>query len=223
MFVYPPQAALNRTLPKSKIYGHAKPGRGIRERFVAQVSDIVWKYKLAPETLNLPARGAVAEIQVFEITLKTGELSEDVLRTLDKAIPSRLLFEIRFEERVRFAATFKRPSEADRRKSVLDTYFETPWQAASAPRLPLPVALDLAGLYEQMLQAHVKASPLSMLPRPGEGVEAMVARANLIRAKERECEKLEVRLHKEIQFNRKVELNAVLRVRRAELAELQQQ
>ena len=87
----------------------------------------------------------------------------------------------------------------------------------------MPVALDLAGLYEQMLQAHVKASPLSMLPRPGEGVEAMVARANLIRAKERECEKLEVRLHKEIQFNRKVELNAVLRVRRAELAELQQQ
>lgn len=72
MFVYPPQAALNRTLPKSKIYGHAKPGLGIRERFVAQVSDIVWKYKLAPETLNLPGRAAVAEIQVSRLYSRLG-------------------------------------------------------------------------------------------------------------------------------------------------------
>jgi hypothetical protein len=51
----------------------------------------------------------------------------------------------------------------------------------------------------------------------------MADRANLIRSKENECRQLEVRIKKEIQFNRKVELNSTLRARRAELARLQRQ
>ena len=51
----------------------------------------------------------------------------------------------------------------------------------------------------------------------------MADRANLICAKEKECRKLEALIKKEIQFNRKVELNSELRARRAELARLQQQ
>ena len=113
MFVYPKQAEFNRPVPKNKIYGYAKPSRAIRDRFVSQVSEIVWKYKLAPETINLPAKLAVHEIQVFEVALKTGELAEDVLRTMDKAIPSLLFFELTFEGRVKFAAAYKRPNEAN--------------------------------------------------------------------------------------------------------------
>ena len=71
MFAYPKQAEFNRPVPKNKIYGYAKPSRVIRDRFVSQVSEIVWKYKLAPETVNLPAHRQgklpVHEIQVFEI------------------------------------------------------------------------------------------------------------------------------------------------------------
>ncbi len=220
MFFYPPQSQLNRPVPKTKIYGYAKPSRTIRDRFVSQVSEIVWKYKLAPETVNLPTKLAVHEIQVFEILLKTGELAEDVLRTLDKAIPSLLFFELTFEDRVRFAAAFKRPNEADRSKNVVEAYFETPWQPAVQARPTLPVALDLAGLYEQMLQQHMVASPMALVPRNGEGLQAMADRASLIRTKEKECRQLEARIRKEIQFNRKVELNSRLRAHRAELDQL---
>lgn len=230
MFAYPKQAEFNRPVPKSKIYGYAKPSRAIRERFVSQISEIVWKYKLAPETVNLPAKAPVHEIQVFEITLKTGELAEDVLRTMDKAIPSLLFFELTFEDRVRFAAAYKRPNEAYSRKNqassrhnVVEAYFETPWQPANQARPALPVALDLSGLYEQMLRQHMLASPMAMVGRPGEGLQAMADRASLIRSKENECRQLEARIKKEIQFNRKVELNTKLRAHRAELAQLQQQ
>jgi hypothetical protein len=34
------------------------------------VPDILWAYKLAPETTNLPAGGGIAEIQVFRVLLK---------------------------------------------------------------------------------------------------------------------------------------------------------
>ena len=42
-----------------------------------------------------------------------------------------------------------------------------------------------------------------------------------IQAKKKECKRLESRLRREIQFNRKVEINAELRIRTSELAELQ--
>jgi len=223
MFDYPKQAEVNRPVPKTKVYGHAKPSRAIRNRFVSQVSEIVWKYKLAPETVNLPSKSPVQEIQVFEVTLKSADVAEDVLRTLDKAIPSFLFFELVFDGRVRFAAAYKRPSEASRRKNVVEAYFETPWQSTNVPRPPLPVALDLAGLYEQMLHRHMLACPMALSPRPGESLQSMADRASLIRAKEHECRKLEARIQKEIQFNRKVELNSALRACRSDVARLQQQ
>ena len=222
MFAYPQQAEVNRPVPKNKIYAHAKPSRSIRDRFVSQVGEIIWKYKLAPKTVNVPPRGSRRRLSVRGRP-RGRELAEDVLRTLDKAIPSLLFFELTFESRVRFAAAYKRPSEANSRKNVVEAYFETPWQPANEARPPLPVALDLAGLYEQMLHRHMLASPMALAPRPDEQLQSMADRASQIRAKENECRQLEARIKKEIQFNRKVELNSELRARRAELARLQQQ
>lgn len=221
MFDYPQRARKDRVLPKNKIYDNARPSRAVRERFVAEIDQIVWRYVLGPGNLNLPPTPAVREIQVFEIALKSGELREDVLRTIDRAIPSLLFFELTFEGRVRFVAAYKRASEAGTNPTVVETYFETPWQDANAPRQPLPVALDMAGLYEQMLRQHIAASPFALRSRAGEPLETTVERVAKIRGKRRECKQLESKLRKEIQFNRKVEINAELRQRQAELAELE--
>jgi len=217
MFDYPKKSELNRVVPKGKVYDHAKPSRAIRGRFVSQVGEIVWKYKLSPETVNLPARQGIQEIQVFAIALKTGELSGDVLRTLDKTIPSPIFYELTFEERVKFTAAYKRPTDTGASNSFVDAYYETGWQPVTAARPPLPVTLDLSGLYEQMLRAH-----MAIRARHGEDLILYVERVDQIRRSEMDCRRLETRLHKEIQFNRKVELNAALRLKRAELAELQQ-
>jgi hypothetical protein len=221
VFDYPQRARKDRVLPKNKIYDNARPGRAVRERFVAQVDQIVWRYVLGPGNLNLPPTPAVREIQVFEIALKTGELREDVLRTIDRAIPSLLFFELTFERRVRFVAAYKRASELATNQPIVETYFETPWQDANAPRQPLPVALDMAGLYEQMLRQHIAASPFALRSRAGEALEETVERIAKIRGKRRECKQLESKLRKEIQFNRKVEINAELRQRQAELVHLE--
>jgi hypothetical protein len=226
MFLYPERTRKDRVLPKNKIYGHAQPSRAIRQRFIDEVEQIVWRSVLGTENMNLPTRPGIKEIQVFEIALKNGELREDVLRTIDRAIPSQLFFELTFQGQVRFAAAYKRPPLAASGESVVgqpvvEAYFETPWQAVTQPRLPLPVALDLGGLYEQMLCQHMLASPLALASRAGETLAQTVERGNQIRAKRRECQTLEMKLKKEIQFNRKVEINAALRQSRAEQAELE--
>jgi hypothetical protein len=221
VFLYPEQTKFGRVLPKNKVYGRATPRRAGRHRILDEVEEIVWRHKLAPETLRLPAKPGVVEIQVFEIALKTGELREDVLRTIDRAVPSLIFFELTFEGRVRFAASYKRASEIAANQPVVETYFETPWQDAAAPRLPLPVALDMAGLYEQMLRAHMAASPFALRQRLGETLPDTVERGSCIRAKQRECKQLETKLRKESQFNRKVEINAQFRACQAALAELE--
>ena len=206
MFAYPKQAEFNRVVPKNKIYAHAKPSKRIRELFVSEVGEILWKYKLSPETTNLPARHGITEIEVFEIALRTPELDEAVLQAMDRAIPYPLLFQFTHGDQIRFAASYKRPSDADSSKWVIEASFQTEPQPLSAERPPLPVALDLAGLYEHIVRRHI---PLA--PRPGESLAEHVARFRTIAAKRRERQQLEARLEREKQYNRKVELNAALR------------
>ena len=216
MFDYPKQAEFNRIVPKAKIYAFAKPTRAVRNRFIAQVAEIVWKYKLSPETVNLAARHGIQEIQIFSIALRTGELAEDVLCAMDRAIPSPIFFELTWNGRVKSTAAYKRPGAIDASKPVVDVYFETEWQPAGIHRPPLPVALDLAGLYEQMLRGL-----LPVPARAGEPIYNQVERARLIRMKENECRRLEARIRQEVQFNRKVEINAELRRCKTELDQLQ--
>jgi hypothetical protein len=215
MFQFPKKAEFNRALPKSKIYAHAKPSRAVKDRFVTEIQEIFWKYKLAPETVNLPARNGIHEIQVFEVALKTEELGEEVLRAIDKAIPSPIVYQLTFGNRIRFSAAYKRPSDADSSKNVIEAYFTTDWQPTARALPTLPVVLDLSALYEEMLRRVI---PLSR--RSGESLAALVERTTQLRAKERECEELKSHIRKERQFNRKVEINAAIRAAKTQLREL---
>lgn len=215
LFAYPQKAAYGRILPKTKIYQYAGPSTAMKDLFVRQVDQIAWAYKLAPETINIPATKAVPEIEVFTITLKTGELKEDVLRCIDKAIPFPILFELSFDGKVKAVACYKRPNEADGAKWVLSGYFETPWLAMNAPRKSLPITLDLAALYAELLRA--------IIPHPakqGESLQDHIARVDTIRARQQEVTKAETRLTREKQFNRKVEINAKIRTMETEIADL---
>lgn len=219
LFAYPQQAEFGRTLPKNKIYEHSGANTSLKNLFVEQVDQIVWRYKLAPETINLAAKPGVSEIQVFAIQLKTPELHRDVLRCIDGAIPFPIIFELtqgqEAEARTQVVAAYKRPSEADVASWVCSEYFESGWTPAATVRAPLPLALDLAGLYEQLLR---RLAPVTA--RPDEPLRDLVVRAEEVRAKEREVAKAEARLAKEKQFNRKVEINSTLRQLKAELESL---
>ena len=131
---YPAQAAFGRTLPKSKVYEHSGANARLKDLFVKQVENIIWAFKLAPETLHLPAHPGVPEIQVFHLQLKTPELHRDVLRCIDGAIPFPILFELGFEGRTQVIAACKRPNEADASRWVTSGFL----LAASAPSCPWP-------------------------------------------------------------------------------------
>lgn len=213
---YPKQATFGRVLPKNKIYEHSGANTRLKELFVEQVEQIVWQYKLAPETINLPAKPGVPEIQVFRIVLKTEELSNDVLKCIDGAVQFPIIFELERTGKIRVIAAHKRPSETDASKWVVSDYFSTAWIPANSERGDIPIALDLARLYETLLQRLI---PLA--PRAQEGLTALIERLECVRTKQREIEKVRAKLEREKQFNRKVEINADVRRLSAELEELE--
>ena len=215
LYNFPEAAAFGRMIPKSKIYQYATASSKVKNLFVQQVEKITWAYKLSPATINLPASDGVQEIQVFTIILRTGELSQDVLHTIDKAIPSSILFELKYGGKTRYAACYKRPSEADRSKWVVSSYFESGWMKDGGPASELPVVLGMGALYQSFLASM---SPLPF--RKGENLDGLVSRVDLLRVKEREADKLESRINKEIQFNRRVELNRALNILKKEIKAL---
>jgi len=202
---------------------------------VREVDHIVWSHKLAPETINLAATKSVAEIQVIRVALRTSELDRDVLRAIDQAIPFPLIFELTYSGRIKLAAAYKRPSEADSSRWVVGDHFESGWSPENAPRVPMPVALDMGALYERLLGPLVTAQTERLIPGMGEApqapfsfapeiapvsLEARIAQAEVIKAKAREIERIKARLSREKQFNKRVAINAELRSAKQELEQL---
>jgi len=214
-FEYPKASRFGRVLPKKKIYEHANAGAKLKQLFVDQVDQIVWAYKLAPETTNLPAVSDVPEIQVFEIKLRGSDFDREILCAIERSIPFPLIFELLKNGERMLAAAYKRPSEAGSKKWVASEYFETEWEPSDAARDTLPRALDLGALYDRVLSGLMPVKP-----KEGESLPQRVARIEAIREKVREIARIKARLAREKQFNKKVSINAELRKATAELKRL---
>ena len=206
LFDYPIQTKFKKVLPKSKVYEHAQPSSKVKRRFAEQVMKIVWNYKLSPQTINLEATSSVPEIQVFSIRLRTRTLDESVLRCIDKAIDFPIFYELIYEEELMQVAAYKYRETSESTQWILGDYFWSDWVDEHTPRQKLPVAINMGSLYQQMLWPLLPFKPLE-----GEGILEQIERITTIRSLKRDATKLETRIAREKQFNRKVDLNKKLR------------
>ena len=220
LFDYPQQTKFGRVVAKNKIYNQVKPSRKIQDAFVSQLSKILWQYKLSPKTTNLSETDKVKEIEVFEIVLKpdieTKSIDKNILRCIDKSIAHPIIFHLTYADKIKVIATYKRPSEADAAKWVIsEEYFETGWLPAESEHKKLPVVLNLSNLYE-----HILRELIPLQPQENEDLEKQIERMEQVIVKGKAVKKLEARMNREKQFNRKVEINADLRSLNNEIEQL---
>lgn len=212
---WPEAAKVDRVIPKERLYAEASAGTVLKQRFVDEVQRIRWAYKLGEESLRLPPGEAVTEIQVFVVELKGSTLDNCVLASIDKAIPSQIVFELRRDDGLwieqAMAAGYKR---AGGRTKKAD-YFRTGWVGSDQPRVPLPAALDMDGLYGQLL-GRMLPHPI----RPREELLDALDRMRRVRGLTREIAVLERKLRTEPQLNRKVDVRRQIKERTAVLTEL---
>ena len=218
LFDYPTKARFGRKIPKSKLYENASANTKLKDKFVNQIEKIVWQYKLAPNTLNLDATNKVPEIQVFDIFLKTKEVDQALLEVIDKAINYPIIFQIHKGNKVKIKAAYKRPSESANNKWVIEAYFESEWLDKYSTKQPMPQALDLGKLYEQLLKSLMPVDVISS--KTTQTIDQQVDKINNINSLQKELDKLNSKYKKEKQRNRQFEINKQIKSKQKELNQL---
>ena len=122
MVTFPEYTKVGRIVAKENFYGEIDTAT--KNLFQNEIARIIWEYKLAPNTINLPAK-KWQEIEVFRIILKNSEVPEKVLKTIDSAIPYPILFLIEKGSIEKAAICYKEQNQKDENTAKVDTYFYT--------------------------------------------------------------------------------------------------
>lgn len=124
MITFPEHAKVGRIIAKENFYGNIDTAT--KNLFQSEIARITWEYKLAPETINIPAK-KWSEIQVFRINLKNSEVPIKVLKVIDSVIPYPILFLIDKGTVEKAVISYKEQSQKDENFAKVDTYFSTGW------------------------------------------------------------------------------------------------
>ncbi|QSQ09463.1 hypothetical protein H0A61_01826 [Koleobacter methoxysyntrophicus] len=215
VFNLPKTTLVNKKIPKNKFYERLQAGKSLKEKFIRQVDYILWKHKLSRHTVNLFPTKEIEEIQVFEIHLKQKNLSREVLESIDRAVPYPILFALVYHDEVQLAIAYKKRSKQHEDRFVVDSYYYSPWQKIEDVSLDLLKGLDLQAVYENIIKSFMPISKGS-----SQNLEQAIEKQKAADRLKREIAALEAKMHKERQFNRKVEYNLKLQEKRKELEKL---
>ena len=212
MLSLPSSTEFNKRIPKQKFYENIEVSPSVKRIFVEQIRIIYWRNKLAAATLNLAAGDAVTEIEIFEVKLNTPQLDEAVLRQIDKAIPYHILFVLTYEGKAQAWIGYKEASAGGHTFKV-NRYYHTDWMPENELQFMLG-GLNMDAVYENLVR-QIAGDRLQA--SAGESLKSSVARDEERRRLEKQIAALENKLHKEKQLNRKMELNAELKLLKKQL------
>lgn len=215
MLTLPASTEYGKRIPKQKFYDKLPVNASMRRVFIDHIDTILWRNKLSTDTLNLPKGDIVTELEIFQVNLKQKDIDLSVFELIDREIPYHILFLLSFEDKFAARIGYKEASSGKTAFKV-NAYYQTDWM--SLEDLPLAIdGLSLDAVYENFVR-QVAGETLG--GKSAESLQATVNRDKARRKLERQIATLEKKVVNEKQFNRKVELNAEIKLLRKELREL---
>lgn len=214
---FPKTTEFNKRVPKQKFYEHLTVSPDLRRAFVEQIKAVIWRNKLAADTLNIAAGEQVLEVEVFLVQLTGREVPEVVLRQIDKEISYHILFLLEFAGKYQAWIGYKTLAAAG--GSKVNRYYHTDWLAAED--LPLQIAgLDMDAVYDNLVRQIAGERLQKQQAAQGESLQEAVEREKQREQLEKQILALEKKIKREKQFNRQVEMNSLLKKLRKELEEM---
>lgn len=206
MIGLPQNTEFNRRIPKQKFYENLNITPALKRVFVEQIKVIWWRNKIAAATTNLAAGETVTEIEVFEVCLSAPQLDEAVLRQIDKEIPYHILFLLEYEGKYQAWTAYKKAAGSGTNAFKVGSYYHTDWMEEAS----LPLKLD--GLNtDQVYENFVRQIAGEVLSGNGETLKESVERDIRRWELERQIAVLQVKVRREKQLNKQVELNSELK------------
>ena len=221
LYKFPPQAKVDRLIPKNKFYEQGKANTKIEQLFVNQVENIRWAYKLASSTIHLQDQEDLKEIQIFRVKSRVEDLDVSILSFIDKLILTPIIFEVVYQDKVKVVATYKRLNQADKTKAVIGQYYASEW-LEDHDRIELPLYLKLADLYEHFIAQILPIALSKDQENDNESfsIELQLQKSQQLESLQKQLDKLKSKLRTEKQFNRKVELNKHIHALESDLNKL---
>lgn len=208
MLEFPKSTEFNKRIPKQKFYENLQVTPAMRRSFVDQIKVIYWKNKIAPTTVNLAASQNVTEIEVFEIRLNGMEIDEAVLRQIDREIPYHILFVLEYEGEYQAWIGYKEAAASGSMAFKVNRYYHTEWMPES--ELPLKMeGLSIDAVYENFVRQIARDA--LQRTEAGEDLKESIERDGQIAKLKKQISSLQVKIKKEKQLNRQMELNAELK------------
>ena len=215
MLGLPKSTEFNRRIPKQKFYENLTVSPALKRVFVEQIKVIWWRNKIATTTMNLAAGDTVTEIEVFVVCLSAPQLDEAVLRQIDKEISYHILFLLEYEGKYQAWTAYKEAAGSGSNAFKVGTYYHTDWMEEAA----LPLKLD--GLNtDQVYENFVRQIAGETLSRTGETLKESVERDKRRQELQKQIAALQMKVRRERQFNKQVELNGQLKQLKKEFGEL---
>lgn len=215
MIGLPQNTEFNRRIPKQKFYENLSVSSALKRVFVEQIKMIWWRNKIAATTVNLAVGENVTEIEVFEVCLSVPQIDEAVLRQIDKEVPYHILFLLEYGGKYQAWIAYKEVIDSKINAFKVGSYYHTDWMVES----DLPLKLD--GLStDQVYENFVRQIAGETLHGTGETLKESVEQDAHKKELQKQIAALQVKVYREKQFNKQVQLNVELKELKRKLEEL---
>lgn len=202
----PKTTEFNKRIPKQKFYDNLSISPAIKQCFVNQIKVIYWRNKIAAATMNIAAGTTVTELEVFEIRLNTSTLDEIVLRQIDKEIPYHILFLLEYNKKYQAWIGHKEAVSGNSAFKV-NSYYHTDWLGSSELSLKAE-GLSVDAVYENFVR-QIAGDALE--GDSAESLKESVERSEQKKKLQKQISGLQMKIRKEKQLNRQMEMNAELK------------
>lgn len=208
---YPQSTIVSRVVPKTMFYKFMEVNPRMKSRFVNDVVNITWLYKLSAGTLNVTDTEEMKEIEVFVVALKQPDCPTDLFTFIDSNMPHHIVFVLMHDNNAMLLINYKDWTDDTHTKFKINQAFASPWmpmadleltvQGQSLPRIYDNFVAQVSGIGEH------KAGALE---------EIVALKAQITKA-EAELASLQRKMRKEPQLDRQLAINKQVKAKRKEL------
>lgn len=214
---YPQSTIVNRVIPKMMFYRFMEVNPRMKTRFVNDVVNITWLYKLSAATLNVTDRDDMKEIEMFVVNLKQPDCPTDLFSFIDTNMPHHIVFILVHENNAMLHINYKDWTDSTHTKFRITQTFTSPWVTLSDLSLKVE-GQSLPRIYDNFV------AQISGIGEHKAGTIAdIVSLKKQIASLEAEIQKLEKKMRKEPQLDKQLDINKDIKARRLELNALRKE
>ncbi|NVN19441.1 DUF4391 domain-containing protein [Muricauda sp. HICW] len=211
-FNLPSRTVVNRVVPKNAFDSYINTKQ--KKLFTDRIQRITWTHKLSTETINL-GFNEIQEIQLFRVELKMKSDVSTLLEIINKSIPYNIVFWVEYKKEFYISTASKHPHPTNDDIAVIDWTFSSDWESIENNPFKLNLSESLDVVFKDLCVQLTDNPDLH-----DTGLTNIVVNQQEIHRLKNEIKKLSASVAKSKQFNRKVELNKKLNLKKKELHKL---